>query len=127
MVVPNRDTGNIIFYTSTFQTIAKNIALELNINIANRFHVNNIIFGNNSRGEQVRGHLLTSSNTKNRSNMPSIKLDSGDEFYHNKVQRESDNMVKDKPVVMSDSSQLEYTIPQEKYLVSARWLMQIQI
>jgi len=126
MVAPNRDTGNITFHTSTFQTIAKNMDLELNINIADRFYVNNIIFGNNSRGEQVKGHLLTSSNTRNRSNMPSIKPDSGDEFYHNKVQQESNNMVKDEPVVMSDSPQLEYTTSQEKHLALARWLTQTQ-
>ena len=100
--------------------------LELNINIADIFHINNIIFGNNSRGEQVRGHLLTSSNTRNRSNMLSIKPDSGDEFYHNKVQQESNNMVKDEPVVMSDSPQLEYTTSQEKHLALARWLIQTQ-
>ena len=86
MVAPNRDTGNITFYTSTFQTIAKNMASKLDINMANGFHVNNIIFGNNSRGKQVRGCLFTFSNIRNRFNIPSIELDSGDEFYHDKVQ-----------------------------------------
>ncbi len=51
MVALNRNTGNITFYTLTFQTIAKNMASELDINMANRFHVNNIIFGNNSGGK----------------------------------------------------------------------------
>jgi len=104
IVAPNRDTGNITFHTSTFQTIAKNMALELNINMANGFHINNIIFSNSSGGEQVRGHSLTSSNTRNRFNTPSIEPDSGDKFYYDKVQQESDNIIKDEPVVMSDNS-----------------------
>ena len=85
MVVPNRDTRNITFHTSTFQTIATNMALELDIDMANEFSVNNIIFGNSGEGEQVRGYSLTFSNTRNRSNIPLIKLDSGDKSYYDKV------------------------------------------
>ena len=79
------------------------MALEFNIDMTNRFSVDNIIFGNSSGGEQVRGHSLTFSNTRNRSNMSLIELDSGDEFYHDKIQWVSDNMVKDEPVIMSDN------------------------
>jgi len=114
MVVPNRDTGNITFHTSTFQTIAKNMASELDIDMANRFYVDNIIFGDSGEREQVRGYSLTSSNTRNRSNISSIKLDSGDKFYYNKVQQESDNMVEDEPIIMLDSSQLKYTTSPRK-------------
>ena len=57
----------------------------------------------------MRGYSLTSSNTRNRSNTPSIEPDSGDEFYYDKVQQESDNMVKNELVVILDSLQLEYT------------------
>jgi len=54
---------------------------------------------------------LTSSNTRNRSNMPSIEPDSRDKFYHDKIQWESDNMIEDEPVVILNSPQLEYTTP----------------
>ena len=85
MVAPNRDTRNITFHTSTFQTIASNMASEFDIDMADGFSVDNIIFGNSSGEEQVRGHLLTSSDIRNRSNMPSIEPDFGDESYHDKV------------------------------------------
>ena len=111
MVAPIRDTGNITFHTSTFQTTASNMALEFDIDMANGVSLDNIIFGNSSSEKQVRGHFLTSSNTRNRSNIPLIKPDSGDESYYDKVQHESNNRVEDNPVVMSDSPQLEYTTP----------------
>ena len=103
MVAPIRDTGNITFHTSTLQTIVSNIALEFDIDMANGFFVDNIIFGNSSRGEQMRDHSLTSSNTRNRSNMPLIELDSRAESYHDKVQHKSNNMVEDDSVVMLNS------------------------
>ena len=111
MVVLIRDTGNIIFHTSTIQIITSNMASKLNINMANRYSVDNIIFSNSSRRKQVRDHSLTSSNSKNRSNTSLIELDLEDKAYHNKIQYNSDNIVKDKPVIILDSPQLEYATP----------------
>ena len=42
--------------------------------------------------------------------MPSIKSDSENKSYPNKVQRESNNIVEDNPIIMVDSPQFEYTI-----------------
>ena len=103
MVASIRDTRNITFHISTLQTTASNIALEFDIDMADGFIVNNIIFGDSGRREQVRGHSLTSSNSRNRSITSLIELDSGNKFYYDKVQCESDNMDEDNPVVMLDS------------------------
>lgn len=68
---------------------------------------NNIIFNNSGKKDEVRGHSLIPSVHSSRSTL--IYLDTSNEQYSDRMQRESDNIVKDDPVAPSDSPQLEHT------------------
>ena len=87
------------------------MASEFNVDIDNSSTVTNIIYGKSSRNDKVRGHSLTPRAYGSRSISPLIMSDSGDESYHDKVQWESNNMVENEPVAMSESLQLKYATP----------------
>ena len=71
--------------------------------------VNNILKSACNNYNEVRGHTMTSNTHSPRTaSMFSSKCD---EDYTTKVQWESNNMVEDDPVVMSNNPQLEYATP----------------
>ena len=82
--------------------------MEFNIDIDDSSTVNNIIYGESSKNDKVRGHSLTSKAYSSRSILSLIVLNSKDKSYYDKVQQESNNMVEDDPVTMSESLQLKY-------------------
>ena len=88
MVVPFRDIGNITFHTSAFQIPALNMASEFDIDMDmnDSSIVNNIIYGERSKHDKVRGRSLTPKVYGSRSISPLIVSDSGNKSYHDKVQ-----------------------------------------
>ena len=121
MVAPFRDIGNITFYTSAFQISTLNIASEFDIDMDmnNGSIVNNIIYGESGEYDKVRGHSLTPRVYSSRSISSSIVSNSGNKSYHDKVQWESNNMVENNPVTMSESHSSNTWPLQVKHMVSA--------
>jgi len=65
--------------------------------------VNNIIFNDSDKNDEMRGHTLAPSATSSSSNK-------SEELYTDQMQRESDSMVQNEPTASTDSIQLEYAI-----------------
>jgi len=101
--VPIRDTRNKFFSTSASNIYNSNMALVLdNIDMADDCVVSNIIFNNGDRNDEVRGHTLAPSIVSSRSVLSFSSNKSG-KLYLNRMQRESDKIVQDKPTATSDS------------------------
>jgi len=116
MVVPIRDTRNKFFSTLASSIYNSNMALVLNnIDMDNNCVVSNIIFNNSNRNDKVRGHTLMPSTVSSRSVLSSSSNKS-EELYSDRMQRESNKMVQDKPTTTSDSFQLEYTTSERQNL-----------
>jgi len=76
--------------------------------------VNDLFNSGCNNYNEVRGHTMTSNTHSPRT--LSIFLSKCDEDYATRVQCESDNMVKDDLVVMTDSPQIEYATPSSQPL-----------
>jgi len=108
MVTPIRDTRNKLFSTSALNISNSNMASVLNVNKIDDSVVNNIIYSGSDKNNEVRGHTLVPSANNSRSVLSSSSNKS-EELYLDQMQRESDKIDQDEPVVISDSFQLEYT------------------
>jgi len=105
MVVLIRDTGNKSSSTSVFQITASNITPTKDMNMVINL-VNDLFKDNCDNYDEVRDHSLTSSTHYPRT--LSLFSSNCNEDYAIRVQRKSDRMVKDKPIALTNSSQLEY-------------------
>ncbi len=105
MVAPIREIGNISSSTSTIYSITPNMApnnsLNMIINSNKEFFKNNCNFQN-----EIRDHFLIHS--AHRSKTLFMSSSECDEDYTTRVWRESNRIIKDNPIVPSNSSQLEY-------------------
>jgi len=100
MVASIRDFRNKFCPISAFHTSASNMTHTSDINMTSDI-VNNILKSNNNYNK-VRGHTITSNTHSPRTS--SMFLSKYDEKYITRAQYESNNMVEDDPIVMSDNS-----------------------
>ena len=105
MVAPIRDFGNKFYSISAFHTLESNMTHSSNIDITSEI-VNDILKNSCDNYDKVRGHTMT-SNTHSPMTM-SLSSSKCDEDYITRVQWESNNMVEDDLIVMSDNPRLEY-------------------
>jgi len=106
MVVPIKDTRNKFFSTSASNIYNLNIALVLNnIDMADDYVVSNIIFNNSNRNDKIRGCTLAPSTVSSRSILSSSSNKSK-ELYSDWKQRESNKMVQDEPIIISERQNL---------------------
>jgi len=108
MVALIRDFGNKFCSFSAFHTPESNMTHSSDINMTSEI-VNVILKSACDNYDKVRGHTMTSNTHSPRT--ASLFSSKCDEDYTTKVQQESDNMVENDPVVMSDNPQLEYATP----------------
>ena len=78
------------------------MALILNIDMIDNSVVNNIIYSDSNKNDEVRGRTLVPSANSFRSVLSSFSNKSK-ELYSDWMQRESDKMDQDEPVASSDS------------------------
>jgi len=108
MVAPIRDLGNKFFSASNTHSKALNMTLSGNVDMA--VDISNALFNNYCDNyDKVRGQSMSSNKQGTRT--PFISSSKCDEEYVMRVQRESDRMVEDDPIIVSDSPQLEYATP----------------
>jgi len=82
---------------------------DMNIDI-----VNNLFNSDCNNYNEVRGYTMTSNTHSSRT--ISISSSKCNEDYATRVQRESNNMVEDDLVVITDSPQIEYATPSSQPL-----------
>jgi len=108
MVTPIRDFGNKLCSITAFHTLASNMTHTSDIDMTSDI-VNNILKSGYDNYDKVRGRIMTSNiYSPGASSMFSSKCN---EEYTTRVQRESNNIVEDNPIVMSDNPQLENATP----------------
>jgi len=111
MVTPIRDIGNKSLFTSTFHILTSNIAststMDMIVDSIDDFFKNNC-----DNYDEVKDHSLAFSMHSSRS--LSMSLSECDEKYLVRVQCESNNIVEDDQVTLSNSPQLEYTTPKSQ-------------
>ena len=105
MVVSIREIGNKFYSTSAFHNPASNMTPTSDIDITIDI-VDDLFKSGCNNYNEVRGCIMTSNTYSPRT--PSIFSSKCDEDYTTRVQYESDNMVEDNLVVMTNSPQLEY-------------------
>ena len=105
MIVPIRNTKN---KSSASNSSNSNMAPVINdIDMVDNCVANNIIFNSSDRNDEVKGRTFVPSAISSRSVLSSFSNKS-EELYSVWMQRESNNMVQDKPTATFNSIQLKY-------------------
>jgi len=114
MGAPIRDTRNILFQTSASIIMASKMASEFNdIDMIDDPIVNPIIFNNGDENNKVRSQSIVHSVPSSRSSLSSS--DKSIQEYVARVQRESNSIDQNNSAVLTNSLQIEYESPREKY------------
>ena len=111
MVAPIRDFGNITTFTLAIHSVTDSISPNNDSDMV----INSMddIFKNICNNfDEVRGRSLTLSTYHPRT--PSLSSSDCDEDYAMRVQKESNRMVEDDSVAISDSLQLKYATPKSQ-------------
>ena len=108
MVVPIGDTRNKFFFTLASNSNNSNMALAYDdIDMVDDYAVNKIILNDSNSNDEMRGCILAPSATSSKS-VSISSLNKSKELYLDCVQRESNRIVQDESVAITDSFQLEY-------------------